>query len=66
MPARRRPADRGGHRGQALAGASTRVILGTRALQDPGLVSRQMAGSLPEQIVLGIDARDGKVATRAG
>ncbi len=39
-----------------------RVVLGTRALQDPTWV-RQMAHSFPEQIVLGLDARDGKVAT---
>jgi phosphoribosylformimino-5-aminoimidazole carboxamide ribotide isomerase len=39
-----------------------RVVLGTRAFQDPGWV-RQMAQSYPRQIVLGLDARDGKVAT---
>jgi phosphoribosylformimino-5-aminoimidazole carboxamide ribotide isomerase len=39
-----------------------RVVLGTRALQDPAWV-RQMAQSYPKQIVLGLDARDGKVAT---
>jgi phosphoribosylformimino-5-aminoimidazole carboxamide ribotide isomerase len=39
-----------------------RVVLGTRALQDPMWV-RQMAQTYPKQIVLGLDARDGKVAT---
>src|SRR5262245_10643158 len=39
-----------------------RVVLGTRALQDTAWV-RQMAQSHPKQIVLGLDARDGKVAT---
>jgi phosphoribosylformimino-5-aminoimidazole carboxamide ribotide isomerase len=39
-----------------------RVVLGTRALQDPAWV-RQMAQAHPKQIVLGLDAREGKVAT---
>lgn len=39
-----------------------RVVLGTRALQDPGWV-RDMARAYPKRIVLGLDARDGKVAT---
>jgi phosphoribosylformimino-5-aminoimidazole carboxamide ribotide isomerase len=39
-----------------------RVVLGTRALQDSAWV-RQMAQSHPKRIVLGLDARDGKVAT---
>jgi phosphoribosylformimino-5-aminoimidazole carboxamide ribotide isomerase len=39
-----------------------RVVLGTRALQDPAWV-RQMAQEYPRRIVLGLDARDGKVAT---
>jgi phosphoribosylformimino-5-aminoimidazole carboxamide ribotide isomerase len=45
-----------------LAMGVARVVLGTRALQDPAWV-RQMAKSYPKQIVLGLDARDGKVAT---
>ena len=40
----------------------SRVVLGTRALQDPAWV-RQMAQSFPKRIVLGLDARDDKVAT---
>jgi phosphoribosylformimino-5-aminoimidazole carboxamide ribotide isomerase len=39
-----------------------RVVLGTRALDDPAWV-RQMAQEYPKRIVLGLDARDGKVAT---
>jgi phosphoribosylformimino-5-aminoimidazole carboxamide ribotide isomerase len=39
-----------------------RVVLGTRALDDPAWV-RQMAQTYPKRIVLGLDARDGKVAT---
>jgi phosphoribosylformimino-5-aminoimidazole carboxamide ribotide isomerase len=38
-----------------------RVILGTVALRDPGLV-RAACKAFPERIVVGIDARDGKVA----
>ncbi|MBI1404883.1 MAG: 1-(5-phosphoribosyl)-5-[(5-phosphoribosylamino)methylideneamino]imidazole-4-carboxamide isomerase [Caulobacter sp.] len=43
------------------AGVS-RVILGTVAVRDPELV-RAAAAEWPEQIAVGIDARDGKVAT---
>ena len=39
-----------------------RVVIGTRALQDPAWV-REMAYAYPGQIILGLDARDGKVAT---
>lgn len=39
-----------------------RVVIGTRALQDPGWVS-DMASAYPGRIVLGLDARDGMVAT---
>ncbi|MEO0550482.1 MAG: 1-(5-phosphoribosyl)-5-[(5-phosphoribosylamino)methylideneamino]imidazole-4-carboxamide isomerase [Pseudomonadota bacterium] len=39
----------------------TRVILGTAALRDPDLV-KEAARALPEQIVVGIDAKDGMVA----
>lgn len=38
-----------------------RVILGTIALREPGLVE-EMCRRFPGQIVVGIDARDGKVA----
>lgn len=46
----------------ALEMGVARVVLGTRALQDPAWV-RQMAQAYPKRIVLGLDARDGKVAT---
>ena len=38
-----------------------RVVLGTAALRDPGLV-REAAADHPGRIVVGIDARDGRVA----
>jgi phosphoribosylformimino-5-aminoimidazole carboxamide ribotide isomerase len=38
-----------------------RVVLGTAALRDPGLV-RRAAADYPGRIVVGVDARDGKVA----
>ena len=38
-----------------------RIVLGTAALRDPPLV-RRAAGELPGRIVVGIDARDGRVA----
>lgn len=47
---------------EALETGVARVVLGTRALQDPAWV-RQMAQEYPKRIVLGLDARDGKVAT---
>ncbi len=40
-----------------------RVILGTAAIENPGLV-REAATSFPGQVAVGIDARDGRVATR--
>jgi phosphoribosylformimino-5-aminoimidazole carboxamide ribotide isomerase len=44
-----------------LEAGITRVILGTAALRDPGLV-RDAARAHPARIAVGIDARDGKVA----
>lgn len=40
-----------------------RVILGTVSVEQPQLVA-ELCQEFPEQIVVGIDARDGKVATR--
>jgi phosphoribosylformimino-5-aminoimidazole carboxamide ribotide isomerase len=40
-----------------------RVILGTVAVEDPDLV-RQAARACPDQVAVGIDARNGKVATK--
>jgi len=44
-----------------LAEGVRRVILGTAALRDPGLV-RETCRRFPGRIAVGIDARDGKVA----
>jgi phosphoribosylformimino-5-aminoimidazole carboxamide ribotide isomerase len=44
-----------------LALGIDRVVLGTAALRDPGLV-RHAAADHPGRIVVGIDARDGRVA----
>ncbi|MFM7635554.1 MAG: 1-(5-phosphoribosyl)-5-[(5-phosphoribosylamino)methylideneamino]imidazole-4-carboxamide isomerase [Cyanobacteriota bacterium] len=48
---------------ELLACGLERVILGTAALEQPELVG-QLAARHPGRIVVGIDARDGKVATR--
>lgn len=48
---------------QLLGCGLDRVILGTAALENPGLVA-ELASRHPGRIVVGIDARDGKVATR--
>lgn len=45
-----------------LEAGIARVILGTVALTDPALV-KQACRAFPNRIVVGIDARDGKVAT---
>jgi phosphoribosylformimino-5-aminoimidazole carboxamide ribotide isomerase len=45
-----------------LAMGVQRVIVGTVAIENPALVS-QLCQAYPGQIVVGIDARDGKVAT---
>src|SRR5262249_26016363 len=47
---------------QALQWGVQRVVLGTRALKDPGWLEA-VCRRFPEQIVLGIDARQGRVAT---
>jgi phosphoribosylformimino-5-aminoimidazole carboxamide ribotide isomerase len=44
-----------------LGGGITRVILGTAALKNPGLV-KDAARAHPGKIAVGIDAKDGKVA----
>ena len=48
---------------QLLAQGVDRVILGTVAVENPQLVS-QLCAEFPQKIVAGIDARNGKVATR--
>jgi phosphoribosylformimino-5-aminoimidazole carboxamide ribotide isomerase len=49
------------HIGEALTWGVQRVILGTRALQDAGWLEH-VCGLYPGRIVLGIDARSGRVA----
>ncbi|HMO07423.1 MAG TPA: 1-(5-phosphoribosyl)-5-[(5-phosphoribosylamino)methylideneamino]imidazole-4-carboxamide isomerase [Paracoccaceae bacterium] len=46
-----------------LSAGIARVILGTAAVEDPGLV-RAAAGAFPDRVAVGIDARKGFVATR--
>ena len=46
-----------------LACGLDRVILGTAAIENPALV-KELASKYPNRIIVGIDARDGKVATR--
>ena len=41
----------------------SRVILGTAAVENSQLIA-DICSEFPEQIMIGIDARDGKVATR--
>ena len=48
-----------------LAAGVRRVILGSAAVKNPGLV-REACRAFPGRIVVGIDARDGKVATEGG
>jgi phosphoribosylformimino-5-aminoimidazole carboxamide ribotide isomerase len=48
---------------QLLSLGVERVILGTIAVEDPSLV-QALCEEFPGQIVVGIDAREGKVATR--
>lgn len=46
-----------------LAKGLARVILGTVAVENPGLV-REAARAFPGQVAVGIDARNGRVATK--
>ena len=46
-----------------LAAGVSRVVLGTAAIENPALVTAALAAHGPERIVLGLDARDGYVAT---
>jgi phosphoribosylformimino-5-aminoimidazole carboxamide ribotide isomerase len=50
------------HIADALAWGVERMVVGTRALQEPGWLER-MTRQFPEKIVLGIDAKQGQVAT---
>ena len=48
-----------------LAWGATRVVIGTRAAIDAGLVARLLARHGPDRLAVGIDARNGRVAARA-
>ncbi len=50
------------HIAEALGWGVARVILGTRALQDPAWLET-VCRRFPGRVVLGLDARDGKAAT---
>lgn len=43
----------------ALAAGAARVVVGTRALSDPGFVADQVAAHGPERVVVALDVRDG-------
>ncbi len=47
---------------EALSWGVKRVVIGTKALQEPGWLA-ETARKFPNKIVLGIDAKDGRVAT---
>lgn len=47
---------------QLLELGLSRVVVGTKAIREPDWL-KQMCATFPEQIVLGIDAKDGRVAT---
>jgi phosphoribosylformimino-5-aminoimidazole carboxamide ribotide isomerase len=49
--------------GAALMRGVARVVLGTGAIQDPELVSEALSKFGPDTVAVGIDARNGKVAT---
>jgi phosphoribosylformimino-5-aminoimidazole carboxamide ribotide isomerase len=48
--------------GEALAAGAERVILGTAALSDPGLLERALEQHGPERIVVSVDVRGGEVS----
>jgi phosphoribosylformimino-5-aminoimidazole carboxamide ribotide isomerase len=51
------------HVAAALAWGVNRVVIGTKALQSPEWLA-EIANEFPHQVVLGIDAKDGRVATQ--
>jgi phosphoribosylformimino-5-aminoimidazole carboxamide ribotide isomerase len=50
------------HVGLALEAGVGRIVLGTAAIANPNLVAEVIAAHGPERIVVGIDAKNGKVA----
>ena len=49
--------------GAYLEAGASQVIAGTRALEDAEFL-HALARQLPGQVILGLDARDGRIATR--
>jgi phosphoribosylformimino-5-aminoimidazole carboxamide ribotide isomerase len=48
---------------EVLGAGAARVVIGTAALEQPALL-QELATRFPERIILGLDARDGRVAVR--
>jgi len=48
---------------EVLGAGAARVVIGTAALESPELL-KDLATRFPERMILGLDARDGKVAVR--
>jgi phosphoribosylformimino-5-aminoimidazole carboxamide ribotide isomerase len=48
---------------EVLAAGAARVVIGTAALEQPELM-KALAQRFPERVILGLDARDGRVAVR--
>ena len=49
---------------QALSLGVARVVLGTLAVEQPGILAQLLAALGPERIAAGLDARGGRVAVR--
>ena len=49
---------------EMLAWGATRVVIGTKAATDAGIVERLLARHGPERLVVGVDAKNGQVAVR--
>ncbi len=49
--------------GAALAAGATRVVVGTAALTDPRMLAAALEEHSPQKVFVGIDVRDGRVAT---
>src|SRR5687767_1484608 len=49
----------------AFANGVARVVLGTAAMENPDMLAEALDSWGPERIVLGVDARNGMVATHA-
>lgn len=47
----------------ALEAGATRVVIGTAAFTDPGMLAEVLDGAGQERVAVGVDVRDGRVAT---